>query len=298
MSLIKELSKEIGEAGIVVKDSEIQERLDTLQKFKVPGNEIKRSILTHFGVSSKGGGGDNSIGPVSDLSDGDWTSLKVKVVQLWENNHDSIDQAGVVGDESGSVKFTKWATAQLPQLEEGKSYVLLNVVASVYNEKLQISLNKKSKVEPLSEDIEVKDNTTTFIGAVVSVQSNSGLITRCDVCSKAIKGTCDKHPEASGHYDVRIVGSIDNGQRCVSIMLDAEMVESVTEISVELAKTIATEAMDKEAVIKELEKAVIGKFFYISGSDMDGTILVRSMVPYVKSIPDADIKGLIDYIRK
>lgn len=298
MSLIDELSKTISEAGITVKDSEIQERLDTLQQFKVPENEIKRSILTHFGVSSKGGSGDNSIGTVSDLSESKWTSLQIKVVQLWENNHDSIDQAGVVGDESGSVKFTKWATAQLPPLEEGKCYTLLNVVASLYNEKLQISLNKKSKVEPLSEDIEVKDNTITFIGAIVSVQSNSGLITRCDQCNKAIKGTCDDHPESNGHYDVRLIGSTDNGRRCMSILMDAEMVESVTGISIEAAKTLATEAMDKEVVIKELEMALIGKFFYISGADMDGTILVKSMTPYVDSIPNENINELIKYIQK
>jgi len=296
--MIEEIKKALGEAGVLVKDSEIRERLDTLTQFKVPENEIKRSILTHFGVSSKGGSGDNAIGPVSNISDGDWTSLNVKVVQLWDNNHASIDQAGVIGDESGTVKFTKWTTAKLPQLEEGKCYTLLNVVASVYNEKVQVSLNKRSKIEPLPEDIEVKDNTTRFIGMIVSLQSNSGLITRCDECNKAIKGTCDKHPEASGHYDTRIIGSIDNGQKCISIILDAEMVESVTGYTVESCKDMATEALDKEVVIQAFENVVIGRFFFVSGSDMGDTILAKSMIPYVKSIPDKDLEALIKYIGK
>lgn len=296
MTLLKEIKKTLEEADVSVEDKLIQERLDTLEQFKVPANEIKRSILTHFGVSSKGGGGDNTVGPISNLSDGAWTSLKIKVVQLWDSNHESISQSGVVGDGTGTVKFTKWATANLPQMEMDKCYTLLNVVASVFNEKLQVSLNKKSKIEPLSEEIEVKDNTIQFIGMVVSLQKNSGLITRCDECNRAIKGTCDKHPEASGHYDLRIIGSIDNGQRCMSIILDTEMVESVTGLTVESAKTMATEAMDKEVVIQRLEDAVIGKFFFISGSDMDSTILAKSMMPYVKSIPDKDIEGLIKYI--
>lgn len=298
MTILDTIKVALEEANITVKDEQIQERLDTLQQFKVPENEIKRSILTHFGVSTKEAFGNNAIGPISDLSDGDWTSLKIKIVQLWDSNHASISQSGVVGDSSGTVKFTKWATANLPQLEEGKSYILTNVVASVYNEKLQIGLNKKSKIEELPEDVEVQDNTISFIGAFVSIQSNSGLITRCDECNRAIKGTCDKHPEAKGHYDVRVIGAIDNGQRYVSVNIDAEVVEKVTGFSVEYCKDMATEAMDKEVVIKQLGSVLLGKFFYISGSDMGDTVLVKEMMPYVNSIPDDDLRSLIEFIGK
>jgi replication factor A1 len=298
MSILDEIKVALKEADIGVKDKQIQDRLDTLKQFKISDGEVKRSILTHFGVTSKGGGGDNTIGPISDLSDGNWTSLKIKVVQLWESNHDSISQSGVVGDSTGTVKFTKWATANLPQMEEGKCYTLLNVVASVYNEKLQVALNKKSKIEELTEDVEVKDNTITFIGAFVSIQSNSGLITRCDECNKAIRGTCDKHPDAKGHYDVRIIGAIDNGQRYTSVIIDAEIVEKVTGFSVEYCKNMATEAMDKEVVISQLRSVLLGKFFYMSGSDMGDSILVKTMMPYVNSIPDKELKDLMQYIGK
>lgn len=296
MTMLKEIKEALGEAGALVKDSEIQERLDILKQFKVSDNEVRRSILTYFGVTDKGPFGNNAIGPVSELSDGGWTSLKIKVVQLWDSNHASISQSGVVGDGTGTVKFTKWATASLPQIEEGKSYILTNVVASVYNEKLQVALNKKSKIEELPEDVEVKDNTITFIGAFVSIQSNSGLITRCDKCNKAIRGTCDKHPEAKGHYDVRVIGAIDNGQRYTSVIIDAEIVEQVTGFSVEYCKNMATEAMDKEVVIKQLESVLLGRFFYISGSDMGDTVLVKTMMPYVNSIPDKDLEDLIKFI--
>jgi len=298
MTILDEIKAALEEADVIVKDEQIQERLDTLEQFKVPENEIKRSILTHFGVSSKSGGGDNAVGPISDLSDGNWTSLKIKVVQLWDSNHASISQSGVVGDGTGTAKFTKWATANLPQMEEGKCYTLMNVVASVYNEKIQVSLNKRSKIEVLTEDVEVKDNTITFIGAFVSIQSNSGLITRCDECNRAIKGTCDKHPDAKGHYDVRVIGAIDNGQKYISVNIDAEVVEKVTGFSVEFCKNMATEAMDKEVVIKQLESVLLGRFFYMSGSDMGDTVLVKAMMPYINSIPDDELRGLVEYIGK
>ena len=298
MSILDEIRAALKEADIIVEDKQIQDRLDTLKQFKVSDNEVKRSILTHFGVSSKGGSGDNSVGLISNLSDGNWTSLKIKVVQLWDSNHASISQSGVVGDASGTVKFTKWATANLPQMEEGKCYTLLNVVASVYNEKLQVALNKKSKIEELPEDVEVKDNTINFIGVFVSVQSNSGLITRCDECNRAIKGTCDKHPDAKGHYDVRVIGAIDNGQRYTSVIVNAEIVEAVTGFSVEFCKNMATEAMDKEVVINQLKSVLLGRFFYISGSDMGDSILAKTMMPYVNSIPDKELSSLIEYIGK
>jgi replication factor A1 len=36
-----------------------------------------------------------------------WVDLKVKVAQLWETNSDAISQSGLVGDETGSIKFVK-----------------------------------------------------------------------------------------------------------------------------------------------------------------------------------------------
>ena len=298
MTILDKIRAALKEADIIVEDKQIQDRLNILKQFKVSDSEVRRSILTYFGVTDKGPFGNNAIGPVSELSDGGWTSLKIKVVQLWDSNHASISQSGVVGDGSGTVKFTKWATANLPQMEEGKCYILTNVVASVYNEKLQVALNKKSKIEELPEDVEVKDNTINFIGAFVSIQSNSGLITRCDKCNRAIRGTCDKHPDAKGHYDVRVIGAIDNGQRYTSVIIDAEVVEKVTGFSVEFCKNMATEAMDKEVVIKQLESVLLGRFFYMSGSDMGDTVLVKTMMPYANSIPDKDLEDLIKFIGK
>lgn len=297
MGMLEDIKNTLKDSDIEVADADIQVRIDKMRGFKVPDNEIKRSILTHFGVKSSSTSGDNPIGLVSAItSDGMWTSLRVKIVKLWENKHDSIDQTGIVGDESGTLKFTKWVTAGLPALEEGKSYLLVNVVSSVFNEKMQVSLNKKSKVEPI-EDVEVKDNTITFIGAFVSMQDNSGLISRCDVCNRAIRGSCADHGEAESHFDLRIMGSIDNGTVCMTVILDAEIVESLFGYTVESSREMATEALDKEIVGDNLEQLMLGRFYYVSGANLDGTILAKTMMPYVRSIPDKELKGLIEYIR-
>ena len=296
--MLKEIQKELKDAGISVSDEDIQNRLDTLKRFKVPENEVKRSVLTKFGLKSNVSQEDNQIEPISALTkEGTWTSLKIKVVQLWDNNHESISQTGVVGDETGTVKFTAWASAKLPILEEGMSYTLLNVVTSVYNEKMQVSLNKKSKVEN-AEDVEVKDNTVTIIGALVSVNKGSGLITRCNVCNKSIRGSCPNHADAEGHHDLRIIGVIDSGKTCTTVIINAEVVESLSGFTVESSRQMATEALDKEVVGDALEKMLIGKFFYVSGPDMGDTMLAKTMMPYVKAIPDDELSALIKYIKE
>jgi replication factor A1 len=54
--------------------------------------------------------------------DGKWVTLKVKVVQIWDNTSDKITQTGLIGDETGIIKFTIWESANLPPMEEGRSY--------------------------------------------------------------------------------------------------------------------------------------------------------------------------------
>ncbi|MFO8110539.1 MAG: hypothetical protein R6U17_08515 [Thermoplasmata archaeon] len=60
---------------------------------------------------------------ISDIDeDGKWITLRVKVLQLWEPNSDSIEQVGLLGDPGGKIKFVSWKKAELPTLREGKRY--------------------------------------------------------------------------------------------------------------------------------------------------------------------------------
>jgi len=297
MTIAKEISDVLTDAGLNIGMSEIQKRIDTLTEYKVPENEIKRSILNHFGAPKQKLTGDNPIGTVEEVNkDGMWTSLKVKVVQLWENNHDSINQTGIIGDPTGTVKFTSWASANMPEMEEGKSYLLYNVVSSVYKEKMQVSLNKKSKIEPI-DPVEAKDNSVSFLGALVAIRKGSGLITRCAICKKAMGSTCKDHLDGESFFDVRIIGTLDNGVKLTSVIIGAEIVEQLTGNSIEFCKALAAERLDKEEPGKELAKMLLGKFFYVTGPDLTDTILAKTVTPYVDGISDEDLHSLITYAR-
>ena len=99
-----------------------------------------------------------------------WVDLKVKVAQLWETNSDAISQSGLVGDETGSIKFVKWAKADLSNLEEGKSYLLRNLVTDEFQGRFSVKLNRTSQIEPLDVDVEIGSQAAEFSGALVDVQ--------------------------------------------------------------------------------------------------------------------------------
>ena len=216
--MIKETAKQIEdrfiEIGFKIPNSEIESRLEKLlNEFKVPAEEARRSVVNYFLKEYNIPRGDfyTSQGntptvTVKDINaDGRWINIKAKVAQLWDNNHESIGQVGLVGDETGTIKFTKWASAELPIIEEGKSYVFKNVVTNSYQERFQINLNKSSQIEEIEEDIEIGTEEIEFIGAMVDIQAGSGLIKRCPQCNRAlIKGVCGEHGKVEGTYDLRI----------------------------------------------------------------------------------------------
>jgi replication factor A1 len=64
--------------------------------------------------------------------------------------------------------------------------MLKNVVVNEYGGKVQIQLNRSSSIEELDEDIEVGTSTFTYSGAMMDIQTGSGLIKRCPECKRAL----------------------------------------------------------------------------------------------------------------
>ncbi|MBN2110471.1 MAG: replication protein A [Methanosarcinaceae archaeon] len=216
---------------------------------------------------------------VSELNaDGQWVSVKAKVVQLWENSHESISQVGLIGDETGTIKFTKWASAELPDIEEGKSYLFRNVVTNEWNGKFQVDLNKSSSIESIDEDMEVGTSTTTFTGAMVDIQSGSGLIKRCPECNRALtKGACMEHGKVDGIYDLRIKAVMDDGITTQDAIIKRDVAEQITGLTLENAIALAADALDQGVVLEQMKKVLVGKYYTISGTRLDRYLLVDSI---------------------
>jgi len=207
-----------------------------------------------------------------------WVDLKVKVAQLWEANSDAISQSGLVGDETGSIKFVKWAKADLPNMEEGKSYLLRNLVTDEFQGRFSVKLNRTSQIEPLDVDVEIGSQAAEFSGALVDVQKGSGLIKRCPICKRSLaKGVCSEHGKVEGTYDLRIKAVLDDGRRVQDVLINRETTERLVGLTLDEAKQMAMEALDHEVVRSLIESKLMGRYFSITGPRVDRYLLVETI---------------------
>ena len=255
---------------------EIQDRLETLvNEYTVPTSEARRSVVNTYldeaGMERDdlGGGGGNDRVEVSDVdSPEEWINLTAKVVELWEPNSDAVAQVGLLGDETGTVKFTKWSKSDLPAIAEGEVYDLRNVVTDEYQGRFSVKLNRTTTIEQLDEEMEVGEDAVEIEGALVDIQSDSGLIKRCpeEDCTRVLQnGRCNEHGEVEGGFDLRIKAVIDDGTDVHEAILDRDLTEELTGITLEEAQEMAMDALDTSVVADEMHQQILGRYYRITG---------------------------------
>ena len=267
-----------------ITQEDVEERLHTLvEEYRVPLEEARRSVVSHY-LEEAGmerdelGRGDSEETLLGDIdADEQWVDLRVKVADLWEPGHDSIAQVGLLGDESGTMKFVAFDTSDLPELEEGQSYALSNVVTDEYEGSFSVKLNKTTGITELDEEIEVGDDASTVEGALVDVQSGSGLIKRCpeDDCTRVLQnGRCSEHGQVEGEFDLRIKAVLDDGMDVHEVIFDKETTEELTGIDLDEAKQMAQDALDTTVVVEEMTGDLLGQYFRVSGPVFSRFVLV------------------------
>ncbi|WP_435119263.1 replication factor A [Halolamina sp. C58] len=267
-----------------IEQEDVEERLETLvNEYRVPLDEARRSVESQYLDEAdlerdELGSADSELTLLGEIDeDEQWIDLRVKVADLWEPGHESIAQVGLLGDESGTKKFVAFDTSDLPELEEGKSYALSNVVTDEYEGNFSVKLNKTTTITELDEEIEVGDDAVTVEGALVDVQSGSGLIKRCpeDDCTRVLQnGRCSEHGQVDGEFDLRIKAVLDDGQEVHEVIFDKETTEELTGIDLEEAKQMATDALDTTVVVEEMQGDLLGHYFEVSGPVFGRYVLV------------------------
>jgi replication factor A1 len=255
--------------------AEVEQRLSNLiGEYKVPLQEARRSVTNHYldeaGMDRDelGSAGNEHISVEEIDTAEEWVDMTVKVAELWEPRTDSIAQTGLVGDETGRTKFVAWATSDLPELEEGGVYRLRNVVTDEYEGQFSIKLNRTTSITELDEDFEVGDESVEVEGAMVAVQSGSGLIKRCpeEGCTRVLdNGRCSEHGEGNGEFDLRIKAVVDDGDEVYDIIFDRESTEALTGITLEEAIEMAQDALDTTVVVEEMKERTLGWYYRVRG---------------------------------
>ena len=262
---------------------EVEERLETLvSEYRVPVEEARRSVVSTYLDEAdmdreQLAGGGSEAAEVADIdAPEEWLDLTAKVVELWEPRADSIAQVGLLGDETGTVKFTKWAKSDLPELEEGQVYRLGNLVTDQYEGRFSVKLNSTTTIEAVDEDIEVGDDAAEVEGALVDIQSGSGLIKRCpdEDCTRVLQnGRCSEHGEVDGEFDLRIKGVLDDGTEVHEVIFDQAATEELTGIGLDEAQEMAMDALDTEVVVEEMRETVLGRYYRVTGPTLGRYVL-------------------------
>jgi len=266
---------------------EIEERLERyVDEYKIPLDEARRSVESHYldeaGIERDelGRGGNPTVQAADVDAPDEWVDITAKVVDLWDPRSDSVAQVGLLGDESGTIKFTKWAASDLDELDEGKVYHLGNVVTDEYQGRYSVKLNRTTTINEVDEDIEVGDDETTVEGALVDIQSGSGLIKRCpeEDCTRVLQnGRCSEHGEVEGEFDLRIKGVLDDGTDVHEIILNEEATTDLTGVTLEEAKQQAMDALDTTVVADEMRETLLGKYYRVSGPTLGRYVLANDI---------------------
>ena len=254
---------------------EVEERLENLvNEYRVPLDEARRSVTNSY-LDDAGmerdelGRGGTELVRVNDIDeDEQWVDLRVKLVDLWEPRSDSVSQVGLLGDESGTIKFVAFETSDLPDLTAGQSYELSNVVTDEYEGDYSVKLNRTTTITEIDEAVDVGDDAETVEGALVDIQSGSGLIKRCpeDDCTRVLQnGRCSEHGQVEGEFDLRIKGVLDDGETVTEVIFDREATEDLTGMGLEAAKDMAMDALDTTVVAEEMADDVLGRYYRVTG---------------------------------
>jgi replication factor A1 len=267
-------------------EDDIREKFKELvNEFSVPPEEAKRAIINQYaseaGIDSNevySGTADEVVELQTIDTDEQWITVEAMVVELWEPRSDSIEQVGLFGDESGRMKFTKWKTSNLPELEEGQAYRLDNVVTDEFEGRFSVTLNKTTEITALDDDIDVGDGEVKVSGNIVNVQNGSGLIKRCseEDCTRVLKnGRCSQHDQVEGELDLRLKTNFDDGKEVHDVLFGSEATEALTGLSLDESKDIAMDALDSNAPLEAMKPGFLGRYYTVTGPVVGDYLIVN-----------------------
>ena len=216
--------------------------------------------------------------PIKDLTPG-IGSVRAKFIQEWEASHDRMLQSGLLGDESGTVKFVIWKEEGKERLVPGTVYSVYYALVDEYQGRTSLNLTTATIV-PEEGDIPVSGGEGVFSGALVHIAPGSGLIKRCPVegCNRVLsrQNYCPVHEIQPGFlYDLRIKGWLDNGRETREILVQREVTEQLTGIPMNEAKELAeNNPLGMEEVFFRVRERILGRYLTCKGREIDQRILV------------------------
>lgn len=213
---------------------------------------------------------------------------------------------GLLADETGKVEFSAWDDFQLEQEEV---ICIKNAYVRAWRGIPQLNIGDRSEVSRVDDDFDKAldmDASTvkligdlvsigggldvTVVGSLVDIRAGSGLIKRCPDCNRSVfNDECVSHGRITPIQDLRMKAVIDDGTGALTAIVNRELTEALTGITLDEAVNIARDNLDAETVSKRMEEKIIGRWVRIRGnviSDEYGLMLISREA----SLDDIDVK--------
>ena len=242
------------------------------------------SLKIHSGTTVKESGTDRALipdaVPIVNLQKG-IGCIRAKVIQEWDASHERMLQSGLLGDETGTIKFVIWKEEGKEKLALGSVYNIFYALVDEFNSRLSLNLNTATILQDDS-DIAVSGGDTMVRGAIVHIAPGSGLIKRCPVegCNRAIsrQNYCPVHEiQPKFIYDLRIKGWLDTGEKTHNLLLQRDVVESLTGITIAAAQEIAeNNPLGMDEVFIRMRDMVLGRYVTCHGREIDNRLLANT----------------------
>lgn len=242
------------------------------------------NLKIHSGTSIKPIVDDRALAPsiqkISELRPG-IGCIRAKVIQEWEPSHERMLQSGVLGDESATIKFVIWKEPGREKLTVGSVYSVYYASVDEFNGRLSLNLSAATTMQD-DGDIVVSGGETEARGVIVHIAPGSGLIKRCPVegCNRALsrQNYCPIHEiQPKFVYDLRIKGWLDDGKRTYNLLLQRDVVESLTGMTLDAAKQLAeNNPLGMDEVFLQMRDKILGRYVTCKGREIDNRLLARS----------------------
>ena len=142
-SIFDKLSAYINDFGVVPAEAERKILSDLYKKYEIPEEQ---KPAPSFNAA-------NEEVTLSNLQEGDWVTVEVKIVSLTPPRSPVIAQSGIAADSTGAIEFVTFAkAADLPALEVEKWYRIESAIVDSFRGSLSLKLHSGTKVTEITEE--------------------------------------------------------------------------------------------------------------------------------------------------
>lgn len=220
--------------------------------------------------------------------------LNVEPKEIVSRGESKTLYTGIMADESGKVEFSAWEDFEL---KDDEVIQVKNAYVRAWRGIPQLNFGDRSEVSRVDDDFggatdldespvksigELVDIggglDVTVVGNMVDIRSGSGLIKRCPECNRSVfNDECSAHGRVEATPDLRLKAVIDDGSGAVNAIINREITEALTGITLDMAQELARNSMDSEIVSRQMEDLCIGRWVEARGnaiSDEYGMMLI------------------------